>query len=245
MEVERNQKENEKLYRKAMKEQTLLCGRHPSNHTLKRLAKGTSDLTERILIDGHLIYCRYCQTKLASFRGAYDQQWTALPATQDDLDLFPTICNKVKLMAKNREMLEDKIEKIDSKEVPSEILVDLIPQSQWKWSSFWPAKGAITLVAEDPDQSYQLYLGKIQPNQRLPCHRHMKPEQTLILKGTYLSNNQEFRRGDILELREGDTHSPQSGTLETCYCFIRIAKIKPFIFKGKSSWRNIFLKFIN
>ena len=233
-----------------MNKSTKNCRFHPDDLMLKRVSLGKADITETMIVEAHIHYCKKCYDRYFQFQenllndfktlGSFE---TVSPQLIDDDPILGAINDQLDTQVANSKLTPASVDPFYEL-LPPALLNSLDEQKDLKWNSFWPSKGKVSLLAEDSAGQYQLFLGVIDPGATLPGHRHSWNEQTLVLQGQYIASGQVFEAGEWSESRVGDEHSPSAGKDEHCYCLIRANK-HGFKFTGSSRWRNVLVSIFN
>ena len=214
--------------------------KHPSKEALRRVGMGLADVTEALIIEAHLHFCSQCREVV---RAACDEianpdpvaRVAELPGDDDILAAINASIDKDSSVVKAPPSTEQ------TGFLPGNILQEIGSPDAWKWQSFWPSKGRVALIASDAGSPYELYLGCIAPGASMPGHAHTHLEQTLILKGSYITaGGEKLVPGGWDEMTPGDIHHPTAGAEEECYCLIRSYK-KGYRFVNGARWRNSLL----
>ena len=99
---------------------------------------------------------------------------------------------------------------------------------QVKWRPVAPGISQSVIQAEGYRRNV-LRLLKINPGTRIPPHSHGENELTVILRGAYQDDMGIFQAGDIADLCDDHTHSPEAIGDEPCICLI--ATSAPLVFR--------------
>lgn len=215
---------------------------HPTLEMLRQVAQGVSDRTTTLIVTAHAHFCTQCRDAIAAERDFYfDDMVASFPASIDQ----PLPAAELGILSNIHTQLPDqlpinKTEAPNEWHLPDEILDESPPPHQWEWQSFWPSQGKVARLASDAGGDYHLYLGYIEQGSALPSHVHHHEEQTLVLRGEYISAGQVFQPGQWASMEAGKTHSPAASDKGPCFCLIR-AHGKGYKFLGRASWRNVFL----
>lgn len=208
---------------------------HPSTDFLDRFSEGSCDLTERLIIDIHLSTCCECQSYVRQ-RCANNEisSEEIISPSAESLSLLQNI-NESIAQAENNQKNQPSLYSI-----PQEFALDLPPEANWTFFSFWPSKGRVARVLQDINGPYELYVGVIDANATSPSHNHLHEEQTLVLEGEYTTGGKIYQAGAWLNMKPGEAHEPGSAGQKRCVCLIRSHK-KGFKFTGRATWRNALL----
>jgi anti-sigma factor ChrR (cupin superfamily) len=104
------------------------------------------------------------------------------------------------------------------------VAVALAPQgpvdvSAYTWHEILPGIHA-HLVVDDKAQQLRKVLIRAQPGAVYPKHRHLGPEEILVLQGRLRDAHGEYGPGDILRSAADSVHTEEALPGEECICFV-------------------------
>jgi len=211
----------------------------PPEESLKRLASGQSDPSERALLEAHLYYCPESEelTKQISDSDIELEDWDRKgEANETTLEI---ILSKIKANGGN--IINTQAEKSDVP-IPPSVLSELIPPGEWQWHSLWPCRGRIALV-QSGVLGHGLYCIHLKAGAVTPTHQHLCREESVIISGGYSYDGKEFNIGDYDVLEKGSVHAPVVFPDSDCWALVRQAVRQAPKFVGFSAWRRPIVSF--
>jgi len=102
--------------------------------------------------------------------------------------------------------------------LPTGVLSQLPPHSQWKWKHVTGGIRRALLWAENNGPSLSLMY--VPPRVQIPAHTHFGTESLLVLEGEMEDTGQFLTNGDWIHLADGSSHAPYvfGGG---CWCLVR------------------------
>lgn len=203
---------------------------HLSDETIAQYAAGHLDQARMVVVATHIDRCETCREASHDFDTIGGVCLETIAPAAMDKDALKTFWESADLAEPtNREVSFH----ADNDTLPEIVL----PLSDYivggldaiKWRQIAPGVSGHKLDAEGYRKG-ALSLLKISPGTRIPVHSHKGQELTLILRGAYQDKYGTFNVGDIADLGNSHTHSPQAIGDEPCICLI--ATSAPLVFQG-------------
>jgi len=184
---------------------------HPSDDTLARYAAGTLQAGASLVIATHLSFCPACQRVQQGFRSLFGEMLAteeasplaagALAATLARLDEAPTELPRL---------------------VPAhpELPAPLAGQQIAAWR--WLAPGIHIAHIGPRSKERSLFLLRCAPGSSLPAHRHVAPEYSCVIKGSYSDQAGRYGVGDTEECGADLSHAPTVDNSGECVAVIAV-----------------------
>ncbi|MBB5519686.1 ChrR family anti-sigma-E factor [Amphiplicatus metriothermophilus] len=203
---------------------------HPKTETLAAYAAGALDEARAVVIATHLDLCDACRAAARDFEalgGVCLEAAEPAPMKEGALERFWLRAGGARAERAPASTRAANDFDLGLARPLSAYLKGGLDAVQWR--RIGPGMEQCVLDAQGYRKGV-LRLLKIAPGVRLPKHSHGGEELTLILRGAYEDEIGEFRRGDLADLDDEDTHSPCAIGEEPCVCLI--AASAPLRFKG-------------
>lgn len=187
---------------------------HPEPALLMEYAAGATPEAFSLVIATHLALCPQCRRSVAELEAAGGVALGKLDsaAVGDDV-LAKTLA---KLDAPPPAGPAPKPSRSSELGVPrplSDVLSKPLEELHFK------RLGGVEICLLDAPQPYRVYLMRIAGGVDVPPHGHSGQELTLMLRGSYVDNNERFAEGDVACVDEACTHRPKADR-EGCTCLV-------------------------
>ncbi len=195
---------------------------HPDTRFITDYAAGSLAVSQALCVSTHLHYCSDCQAKVEQLTALGNTFFTELAPAKLEHD-FEALMSRIDSMPDENISLNSQASaktnlKLSSKSSLPAVLHKLI-QGDLK-SLSWRYIGKnfrySDLNVGDPDRETSLF--NIKAGGNVPRHRHGGDEITVVLKGSFSDQDDNYQVGDFIVRTPGETHSPVASQDEDCLC---------------------------
>ena len=212
--------------------------KHPEHEILKRYAKGSLDLTMRLLVETHLEFCPQCE---AAVKQLAETEIITLRPDFEETPFAPDFLDSIMNKLPDKQATKKKSNSI----LPAFLQDEILPEPEWQWTTMWPSSGKIGTILSDPVSGYSLYAAYFKAGAKAPKHKHLDDEYTVLLQGGYQYDGNHIITGDWDKAETGSSHGPLIDDHEDCWCIVRSKTRNSVSFMGLDSWREPFVKISN
>jgi putative transcriptional regulator len=188
---------------------------HPSDALLMAYAAGSLDEGQSLVVATHIQLCPSCRRRLRLMEALGGALLENLPPEPVKPDCF------AKVLA---HLGEDETETprrpcaFDA-EIPEPLRAYTDALSDTWHQAVTPGGRAID-IRRFEDGTGSVRLVRMEAGARMPAHLHSGNEVTLILSGGLTDETSHFERGDLIEVEEGEAHTPTACPKRGCLCLI-------------------------
>jgi putative transcriptional regulator len=185
---------------------------HPAEEFLLDYAAGTTSQAETLLLATHLAYCNVCRRAVQAARAVGGTLFDTLQPAR----LPPNMLNRT-LAAIDA----------DRSAVPpppplSAFLGEQMAHESWRHLPGGFRMRRIPGAAPGRKGSGRVWLFDAPPGMKLPPHRHVGDEWSVILSGVFHDGDNNYRVGDFAYRDDGETHQPTIGQEGRCVSLIMV-----------------------
>lgn len=201
---------------------------HPPEDLLLDYVCGAADLPQRVLLEAHLARCPTCADLLGDLAGPGGA--ALAQATSGDAPPPAGGWNR----------LWSAIERGDAGAPPP----GAIPAAAWgelpprrrsvRWRPLSVLGAHFAPLARDPVSGTFVSVARMSGGRRFPRHRHVGPEDVVVLQGAFGDHVGDFAPGDWASYADGSEHEPLTVAGPDCWILTRLHH--PVRFFG---WRGI------
>lgn len=195
--------------------------RHPAEEELVAHAAGQLDVSRRVLLEGHLAYCRGCREAWAGFTAAGARLLGGARDQAPPAHLLDRLLARIE----SEKLAPDPYAGLP---LPGELLAVLPPSEHplaWGSPDNWDdSSGRVARLVSDRRADAQLFLLEIPGGERIPRHRHLGHEHVLCLSGACSDEFTHLEAGDYYRYDPGSEHYPIIDSSEPCWIAVRVEK---------------------
>ena len=178
---------------------------HPEESTLAEFAAGTLDEGRSLVVATHVAMCPACRrfmSAMAHVGGHLLEE--SVPAAMSD---------------GARERAMSRLPGIDAPAAPvvRHDALSRYPLGPWRWIGPGIHRRAVEVPS---DNGTRVFMLKAAPGTRMPEHRHVGTELTLVLTGAFVHRGGRFAAGDIDDADDSMEHDPVVDRGEECICLV-------------------------
>jgi putative transcriptional regulator len=191
---------------------------HPTEEFIAAYAAGVLDEASSLAIAGHLTLCPACRAVAGLYDVVGGALIDALPASPLSEDALSATLTRARTAAPARQPQTQMVSSAERQILPAPLRhyvggdLDKI-----KWRTLGPGISHVPLVRSGDVIARLL---RINPGKAIFNHTHRGTELTLVLNGSYNSQGQCYRRGDIEMADDSVDHGPVAGPEDVCICLI-------------------------
>lgn len=193
---------------------------HPAEEELIAHAAGQLDASRRVLLEGHMTYCRACREAWSDF---------AAPGGR--------LLDEVRDEAPPPRLLADLMARIESERqavdpyaglpLSGELLATL-PRLDaaiaWGSPDRWTDDSRVACLMADRRADARLFLLEVPAGEHIPRHQHLGREHVLCLSGACSDEHIHLEPGDYYRYDPGTEHYPIMDPGEPCWIAVRVEK---------------------
>lgn len=189
---------------------------HPSEDLVATYASGALDEASALAIASHLTLCPACRAAAAQYEVLGGELIDDLPAAPLSDSALAATLSRARATAHSEPMAHPRTAISGPGIFPAPLRryvggdVDAV-----RWRSIAPGIQHMPLLKSG---SVTARLLRIAPGRSVFDHSHGGTELTLVLNGSYTSEGQRYRRGDIEVADETVNHRPIAGSEDACIC---------------------------
>jgi putative transcriptional regulator len=192
-----------------------MIAHHPGEELIAAYAAGTLDEASALALATHITLCPRCRkhhADLEALGGALIEDMVSEPLAENALaNTLARVRDEPRLAVANRPQINKATPLLP---LPLQFYVGGDIDAA-KWKPLGPGIHHMPLIDEGGTSARLL---RIEPGKSVFEHSHHGNELTLVLRGSYQSLGESYRRGD-LEMADGTIeHRPIAGTEDTCIC---------------------------
>jgi putative transcriptional regulator len=220
---------------------------HPADELLLAFAAGEADLAHRVLVEAHLAGCAACAGVVAEMSAAGGALLAALPEVAPPPSLWRALERRVagaEAVAARRWGLDPAGSARGGVAatndgaprdlpLPAAARAELPPGPRPRWRWLWAPGARWALLHESPDGT-RLMAGRMPGGLTFPRHRHVGPEDVVLLSGAYEDQEGRFAVGDYASYPPGSEHEPRTVAGEVCTIVFRLEAPNRFF-----GWRGL------
>ena len=203
---------------------------HPDTRFLTDYAAGSLDESQALCVAAHLHYCPACQTKVRELTQLGAEFFLNQEKEEVSEDCFDSIMTKISDLPKLKEQtpastattLAETPESELAKGKHSSDLPRAIQKltggniDSLKWRNI--GKSFRYSDIDMGDSQRETSLLHIKASGNIPTHHHSGDEITVILKGSFSDQEDQYQVGDYIVRTSGETHTPVASQNESCLC---------------------------
>lgn len=207
---------------------------HPDSRYLNDFAAGSLPVALAVVVQAHLEHCSQCRGHVAKLQqlGAvlFEQSLEPMAVNENLLDkVFAEIEREPH--AKVAPAFSGPDVNSDLPKVLHKLLAQ--PLAALPWQKLTKELRYFRLTTGDKKVEIGLY--QIQPGGKIPHHRHLSDEITLVLKGSFSDKDGVYKQGDFVVRSANERHQPIATEDEACLCLSALER--PIQFTG---WMRVF-----
>jgi putative transcriptional regulator len=191
---------------------------HPAEEFLLDYAAGTTSQAETLLIGTHLAYCDLCRRAVQAARTVGG----ALFDTLEPARLPPNMLNRT-LAA-----IDADRPAVAPPPSLSAFLGEQMAHGDWKRLPNGFRMRRIPGESSEHEGAGRVWMFDAPPGLKVPPHRHVGDEWTVILSGLFLDGDSRYRVGDFVHRDDGETHQPTIGLEGRCVSLIMVRQSPKF-----------------
>jgi putative transcriptional regulator len=185
---------------------------HPAEEFLLDYAAGTTSQAETLLLATHLAYCNVCRQAVQAARTVGGM----LLDTLEPARLPPNMLN--------RTLAAIDADRPVAAPPPSlsAFLSEQMAHDSWRRLPGGFRMRRIPGESSGREGAGRVWLFDAPPGMKVPPHRHVSDEWTVILSGLFLDGDNSYRVGDFAHRDDGETHQPTIGPEGRCVSLIMV-----------------------
>jgi putative transcriptional regulator len=185
---------------------------HPAEEFLLDYAAGTTSQAETLLLATHLAYCNVCRRAVQAARTVGGTLFDTLQPAR----LPPNMLNRTLAAIDADRPMVAKPPSL------SAFLGEQLAHESWRRLPGGFRMRRIPGEARGPEGSGRVWLFDAPPGMKVPPHRHVGDEWTVILSGVFHDGDNLYRVGDFAHRDDGETHQPTIGLEGRCVSLIMV-----------------------
>jgi len=186
---------------------------HPAEEFLLDYAAGATSPAETLMLGVHLAYCNVCRQAVHAARA-----------------IGGTLLDTLRPARMPPNMLNRTLAAIDADDAPapppppslSAFLAEHMAHSHWRRLPNGFRMRRIPTAESGREDSGRTWLFDAPPGLKVPAHRHVGDEWTMILSGVFLDGDRNYRVGDFGHRNDGEVHQPTIGAEGRCVSLIMV-----------------------
>jgi putative transcriptional regulator len=191
---------------------------HPAEEFLLDYAAGTTSQAETLLLAAHLVYCKVCRQAVQAARAVGG----ALLDTLEPARLPPNMLNRT-LAAIEADR------PVAAPPSLSQFLGTQMTHRGWRRLPGGFRMRRIPGESSGREGAGRVWLLDAPPGMKVPPHRHVGDEWTVILSGLFLDGGDAYRAGDFAYRDDRETHRPTIGPEGRCVSLIMVRESPKYV----------------
>jgi putative transcriptional regulator len=185
---------------------------HPAEEFLLDYAAGTTSQGETLLLATHLAYCNVCRRAVQAAR----MVGGTLLDTLEPARLPPNMLNRTLAAIDADKPVVTRPPSL------SAFLGAQMAHGSWRHLPGGFRMRRIPGESSEREGAGRVWLFDAPPGMKVPPHRHVGDEWTVILSGLSLDGGDAYRAGDFARRDDGETHQPTIGPEGRCVSLIMV-----------------------
>lgn len=194
---------------------------HPDTRYLTEYAAGSLERSIALCVSVHLHYCPPCRAKVRDLCSLGAELFTRLEPLAPAAEAFARVERSLDALPPTRLRRADPAQEVEPRAPAVPILPAAIHKltqgdlNKLKWNSLGKSFRYFRIPAGDSRLTQLLH---IRAGGRVPRHRHIGEEITVVLEGSFSDREDHYHQGDFIVRSSGEQHRPVASQHEDCLC---------------------------
>ena len=198
---------------------------HPDARFLTDFSAGTLPRAQALCVSAHLHYCAACRTRIRELTQLGSELFLLQHPAAPSASAFDRLLGKIEVLPP--QSTSDATPDYPQKSRPKR---EELPRAVAKLARgsldnlSWKKIGRFFSYSRLPvsDAQHESSLLNIKAGSRVPHHKHVGDEITVILKGSFSDSEDKYGIGDFIVRTPGETHQPVASQNEDCLCLVSL-----------------------